>query len=67
MSIIQTIRQLFGPKSDLEMAVTELENAKRERLQAQSAQEYATSMVAYHGARIERLQDYIASQQESKT
>jgi hypothetical protein len=62
MTLVELFKNAFRPKSDLALAVAELEEAKRSRLQAQSAQEYAMSMVAYHASRIERLSNYIALQ-----
>lgn len=58
-ALIDFLKSAFRPKSDLALAVEELADAKRQRLSAQTAQEYATSMVAYHAARIDRLTDYI--------
>jgi hypothetical protein len=62
MTLVEFLKNAMRPKSDLALAVAELEQAKRERLHAQSAQEYAVSMVAYHASRIERLSNYIALQ-----
>tara|TARA_R110000868_G_scaffold167872_1_gene402365 strand:+ start:976 stop:1128 length:153 start_codon:yes stop_codon:yes gene_type:complete len=44
----------------------ELDNARRGLLEAQSARDYATAMVAYHETRIDRLraQLEVAMQQE---
>jgi hypothetical protein len=44
-----------------ELAVRELEEAKRDMLEAQSASEYAKHMVAYHVERIARLTSYIGA------
>lgn len=49
------------PTADL-MAVRELEEAKRELLQMQSAQDYAKSMCVYHAERVKRLTAYIAKE-----
>ena len=64
-SIIEAIKNIFRPKSDLEMAVAELEDAKRHRLQAHSAAEYARAMGAYHTDRIKRLESYIQAHEKS--
>jgi hypothetical protein len=37
----------------------ELEEAKRQLLQAQSGREYATSMCSYYDAKIKRLTTYL--------
>lgn len=41
------------------LATTELEDAERALLTAQTAAEYATSIVGYNQARITRLRSYI--------
>jgi hypothetical protein len=50
------------PTADL-MAVRELEEAKRELLQMQSAQDYAKSMCSYHAERVKRLTAYVTKEQ----
>jgi hypothetical protein len=55
-------RLLTGPSPD-ELAARELDAAKRALLQAQSAQEYARSMVIYNQQRIARLRAYLADQE----
>ena len=63
-NIIEALKGMFRQKSDLEMAVVELEDAKRHRLQAHSAAEYARAMGAYHTDRIKRLEAYIQAHQK---
>lgn len=46
------------PTADV-MAVRELEEAKRELLRMQSAQDYAKRMVEYHQDRVKRLTAYV--------
>lgn len=53
-------RLITGPSPD-ELAARELDAAKRALLQAQSAQEYARSMVIYNQQRIQRLRAYLAA------
>ena len=55
-------RLITGPSPD-ELAARELDAAKRALLQAQSAQEYARSMVIYNQQRIARLRAYLAAQE----
>ena len=55
-------RLIAGPSPD-ELAARELDAAKRALLQAQSAQEYARSMVIYNQQRIARLRAYLADQE----
>ena len=50
------------PTADV-MAVRELEEAKRELLRSQSAQDYAKRMVEYHQDRVKRLSAYVAKDQ----
>jgi hypothetical protein len=50
------------PNADV-MAVRELEEAKRELLQMQSAQDYAKSMCSYHAERVKRLTAYVTKEQ----
>jgi hypothetical protein len=59
MKFIERVKTLFTPLSAFEIATTELEEAKRELLNAQSATEYAARMAAYHGDRIKRLTAYV--------
>ena len=56
-------RLITGPSPD-ELAARELDAAKRALLQAQSAQEYARSMVIYNQQRIARLRAYLADQKD---
>lgn len=50
---------LFKLPTPFAMATSELEDAERSLLEAQSAAEYASSIVAYNQARITRLRKYI--------
>jgi hypothetical protein len=52
---------LWRLPSAKEMAVKELEEAKRRFLDAQSAMEYTKRMSDYHADRIKRLTIYIES------
>jgi hypothetical protein len=56
----------FRSPSPEELMARELDNARRGLLEAQSARDYATAMVAYHETRIDRLraQLEVAMQQE---
>ena len=56
---MKKLKQLFSPPSAKELAARELANAERSLLEAQTAAEYARSMVAYHTERIERLRAYL--------
>jgi hypothetical protein len=50
------------PTADM-LAVKELEEAKRELLRSQSAQDYAKRMVEYHQDRVKRLTAYTSKEQ----
>ncbi len=54
------IKKLFAQATPMELAVAELVDAQREKLQAESGAEYAEAMVIYNQSRIERLTAYIA-------
>ena len=53
-------RLLTGP-NDQERAANELAQARHALLEAQTAQEYARSMVIYNQQRIQRLRAYLAA------
>jgi hypothetical protein len=55
--LLALFRRLSGRATVLELASAELDAAEREKLQAESAREYATAMVLYHEARIQRLRN----------
>lgn len=55
MKLFQDFIQTFRPPSVEELAVRELQDARRKLLEAQSGRDYAEAMCAYHAARIERL------------
>lgn len=50
------------PRTPLELASKELDDAKRELLEAQSGQEFARRMVEYHSDRVKRLSVYVAQE-----
>ena len=56
-----SIRSIFRPPTALQLAVKELEQAERDKLEAHSGHEYAASMVKYHDVRITRLKQFIAT------
>ncbi len=56
------IKSMFKQLDPLEMATTELAEAQRSELEAQSAAEYAQSIVTYNRQRIARLKAYIAKE-----
>ena len=60
MSITQQIKRLTRRLTPAEMAAAELADAELHRLEAQSAVEYASSVVSYEDARIKRLRKFLA-------
>ena len=58
------IKNPFRRPSPTEMAAAELIEAELNRLKAQSAVEYATSVVTYEDARIKRLRKFLADSEK---
>ncbi len=56
------ISELFRKPSPAELATTELEEARRKLLEAQTGFDYATAMVEYERTRVERLEAYLQGQ-----
>ena len=52
----------FGPAPSYELAVNELEQARRELLQSQTHMEYYAAQVNYLETRIARLEKYLKGQ-----
>jgi len=55
MQMISTIKKLLQTPTIIELVVKELVEAHRSKLEAESAQDYAKSVVQYNIDRIERL------------
>jgi hypothetical protein len=55
---------MFRPAPPEVLAARELDEARRQLLAAQSAEEYAHSMSVYHQRRISRLERYLRGEQE---
>ena len=60
MNWMPVFKKVFRTPSAEMLAAQELENAKRELLNAQSALEYAAAMVEYHTSRIQRLKTVVS-------
>lgn len=58
--ITNYMKTIFRTPSADELAVVELEEAKRQLLQMQTALDYSKRMVDYHADRIKRLTAYVA-------
>ena len=53
--MIEMVKRLLATPTPLEMAACELVKAQREKLEAESALDYAANMVQYNDDRIVRL------------
>lgn len=60
--MIASVKRALRRLTPLEMASRELAEAELQKLSAQTAQEYAASVVSYNTTRIGRLRAFIASQ-----
>lgn len=64
--MIEFIKNYLRQPTQMEMVNRELEEAKLEKLEAETAVEYAQSIVQYNTKRIDRLNMYIANQGKEK-
>lgn len=64
--LLAPVTAYFRLPSAEQLALKELEEARRKLLEAQSGREYADSMCKYHEARIKRLSAYLHSATEAK-
>jgi hypothetical protein len=53
--MIEYLKSLYAPPSPETIALRELEQSRRELLNAQTSQEYAAKMVEFHKGKIKRL------------
>ena len=66
MKIITTIKSLYAPPSPEAIALRELEESRRELLNAQTSQEYAAKMVEFHKGKIKRLTAFLKETMEEE-
>jgi len=66
MKMLEFIRDFVRQPTHIAMVNKELEEAKLEKLEAETAVEYAQSIVQYNTKRIDRLNIYIADKEKSK-
>ena len=59
MNFFSWIKSTYTPPSAERIALSELEDAKRQLLQVQSTQEYSAKMAEYYQGKIKRLTSYI--------
>ena len=57
--MIDTVKKMFRQPTPIEMALRELQEARLARLEAQSAVDFAKSVVDYNNARIIRLEAFL--------
>lgn len=57
--VIQTLKQLYTKPSAMEIALVELEEAKRQHLAHLSAAEYHIALANCYDDRVDRLKQYI--------
>ena len=55
MKFLNWVKQLYTPSTCEELMARELDAARRDLLLAETAQDYAESVVLYNNQRIERL------------
>ena len=60
MNLLQLVKERFRDPTPLEVIGRELAEAQLEMLQAETAVDYAESIVMYNKVRIERLNQHIA-------
>ena len=61
------MQSIFRTPTADELAIIELEEAKRSLLQMQTALDYSKRMVDYHSDRIKRLNAYVAKATTEET
>ena len=66
MKMFKFIRDFVRQPTHMEMVNKELEEAKLEKLEAETAVEYSQSIVQYNTNRIDRLNTYITEKEKSK-
>lgn len=59
MKLLQLLKEPFKKPSPLEMIATELADAHLRKLEAETAVEYAQSIVDYNVTRIKRLNERV--------
>ena len=66
MNFINWIRHLYTPATCEELMARELDTARRDLLIAETAKDYAESMVLYNDQRIERLTEALNLRRENE-
>ena len=63
---MKIFRDIFRTPSAYELAVKELEDAKRQLLEAHSRVEWSTRMMQYNADRVQRLTEYVYKEARSE-
>ena len=66
MNLIQFIKSLYALPSPETIALRELEQSRRDLLNAQTSQEYAAKMVEFHKGKIKRLTAFLKETMEEE-
>jgi hypothetical protein len=67
MKLFNLLKERFREPTPLEVVTRELAEATLENLEAETAVDWAQSVVSYNRVRIERLNEYIASYSKEKS
>lgn len=67
MKIINTMKTLYAPPTAEAMALSELEQSRRDLLSAHTQQEYSMKMVEFHKIKIKRLTLFLKESMEQKS
>jgi hypothetical protein len=66
MTLIDTLKSLYAPPSPEVIAMRELEESRRELLNAHTRQEYSLKMVEFHKNKIKRLTLFLKETMEDQ-
>jgi FMN-dependent NADH-azoreductase len=67
MKLVDLFKEKFREPTPMEVVTRELAEATLEKLQAETAVDWAQSVVSYNRVRIERLNEYIAAYSKEKS
>jgi len=67
MKLLDLFKEKFREPMPLEVVTRELAEATLEKLEAETAVDWAQSVVSYNRVRIERLNEYIAAYSKEKS
>jgi len=67
MKLLDLFKERFREPTPLEVVTRELAEATLEKLEAETAVDWAQSVVSYNRVRIERLNEYIATYSKEKS